>query len=47
MSYSASQLAIICPKCHAVGKCLEKTLWGHKFIEEPHPERVVAAEKVA
>lgn len=45
MSYTPAQLAITCPKCHGVGKCLESTLWGSKFMEEPHPERVQAAEQ--
>lgn len=44
MSYTPEQLAIVCPKCKGVNKCLEKTLWGSKFIEEPHSERVKAAE---
>ncbi len=44
MAYTVEQLAIVCPKCHGLGKCLDKTLWGHKFIESPHPERVKAAE---
>lgn len=43
MSYTAVQLAIVCPKCKGIGKCLDKTLWGSKYIEEPHPERVQAA----
>jgi len=46
MAYTPEQLAVVCPKCHAArgGKCLEKTLWGSKYMEEPHPERVEAAE---
>lgn len=44
MAYTPAQLAIVCPKCKAVGKCLNPTLWGSKYIEEPHPERVQAAE---
>ena len=45
--YTAAQLAIVCPKCHAAkgGKCLDKTLWGSKHIESPHPERVKAEDK--
>lgn len=45
MSYTTEQLAIVCPKCHAVGRCLKKTLWGSKFAGGPHPERVQAAEQ--
>lgn len=45
MAYTDAQLAIVCPKCHGVGKCLDKTLWGQKYIEEPHRERVQAAEQ--
>jgi hypothetical protein len=45
MAYTAAQLAIVCPKCHAVGKCLDKTLWGSKYAEQPHPERVKAADE--
>lgn len=47
MSYTAEQLAIVCPKCRAArgGKCLDPTLWGSKYAEEPHPERAAAAEK--
>jgi hypothetical protein len=45
MSYTDAQLAIVCPKCKGVGKCLEKTLWGSKYIDDPHPERVQAAEE--
>ena len=46
MSYTAEQLAIVCPKCKAArtGKCLDKTLWGSKYIENPHAERVEAAK---
>jgi hypothetical protein len=44
MSYTVAQLAVVCPKCHGVGKCLEKTFWGSKFLDAPHPERVKAAE---
>jgi hypothetical protein len=47
MSYTAAQLAIVCPKCHGVGKCLDPSLWGSKFIENPHPERVAAAQEKA
>lgn len=45
MAYTPEQLAIVCPKCHGVGKCLEPTLWGSKFCEEPHLERVQAAQQ--
>lgn len=44
MAYTAEELAIVCPKCKGVGKCLEKTQWGSKYIEQPHPERVQAAK---
>lgn len=46
MAYTAAQLAIVCPLCHAGrgGKCLEKKRDGMNWIEEPHPERVAAAE---
>lgn len=44
MSYTPAQLAVVCPKCKGVGKCLDKKLWGSAFIESPHPERVAAAE---
>jgi hypothetical protein len=49
MVYTEAQLDIVCPKCHAArgGKCLDKTLWGSKYSEEPHPERVLAAEIVS
>ena len=45
MAYTPEQLAVVCPKCLAArsGKCLEKALWGSKYMEEPHPERVEAA----
>lgn len=41
----SGSLSIVCPRCRAAkgGKCLDKTLWGSKYIEEPHPERVQAA----
>lgn len=31
----------VCPICKAApgGKCLEKTLWGSRYIETPHKER--------
>jgi hypothetical protein len=47
MAYTTEQLAIVCPLCSASagGKCLEKTMWGQKYIETPHDERVEAAAK--
>lgn len=47
MAYTAAELAIVCPKCHGVGKCLEKNTHGYgmKWIETPHSERVQAAKE--
>lgn len=45
MAYTSAQLAIVCPACQAVGKCLEKTVWGSKYLDYPHPERVYVAER--
>lgn len=47
MSYTPAQLAIVCPRCHAAvgGKCLETKRDGMNWIEEPHPERVAAAQE--
>jgi len=47
MSYTPEQLAVVCPLCHAAkgGKCLEASMWGSKYIETPHDERVQDAEQ--
>jgi hypothetical protein len=47
MAYTSEQLDIICPACRACrgGKCLDEVLWGSKYIDEPHEERVQKAAK--
>lgn len=44
--YTEAILAVVCPKCHAVGKCLDPVRDGNKFIEEPHKERVEASKRL-
>jgi hypothetical protein len=43
--YTPEVLAVVCPECCAAvtGKCLERTLWGKRYRESPHAERVAAA----
>ena len=38
---------IRCPKCSAAptAKCLENTLWGSKFINTFHDERITASQE--
>lgn len=40
---------VVCPKCRAArgGKCLEKIKDGSKYIDTPHPERVIASKEDA
>jgi hypothetical protein len=40
-------IEIRCPKCSAAptAKCLEKTLWGSRFINAFHDERIAASQE--
>ncbi len=40
--YTAEVLAVVCPKCKGVGQCLDPSLWGSKYIDKPHAERVTS-----
>lgn len=45
--YTAQVLAVVCPVCKGVNRCLEPNLYGHKFIDQPHKERVELVEYFA
>ena len=42
-NYTDEILAVVCPTCQAVGKCLEKVRDGNKYLSEPHESRVTEA----
>jgi hypothetical protein len=45
--YTTEVLAVVCPSCKGVNRCLEPSLWGSKYIDKPHAERVaLAAQKL-
>ncbi len=44
--YTAEVLAVVCPTCKGVNQCLEKSLWGSKFIDKPHQARVGLAAQL-
>lgn len=43
--YTAEVLAVVCPTCKGVGRCIEPNMWGSKFIDTPHAERVALTVK--
>jgi len=42
--YTPKILAVKCPVCHALGRCLVKKRDGSDYRPYPHPERVALAE---
>jgi mono/diheme cytochrome c family protein len=46
LEYTPEVLAVVCPQCHGVRKCLEPVKDGSHFIEQPHKERVELAAKL-